>query len=1180
MFKPGIEALRRLHRAADKAVRRAVVWAPLAAAVLGGASFARAASRAYLNITVRVNGITSITDLSAVQAASSGTVSLSWTEPYHATGTPPFSYDVRVSTVGQIANDTVFSTSPLLSVFSPSAIPSPGAGGGAAAFTVAGLSGGVTYYFAIREKDSGALNGSWLRTLAPALNVNNYAVPFSTTPAPVGGIVTSLSTTTITATWGVAPSATDYVLVTSTRAALPPSPIWASSSTASSTATVSGLFPNTTYFMFVSACGVGCSPFASIGPVVTVAAPAVSLTTTSALATSVGLNWSPNGNSAGTRYLIEMSTDGVSFSTAPPSLTTTTVVAGLSPATTYYFAVVAQNFAGVLASTSNVVTAVTGVQQAPAAGFVTAVSTFSLDASWSVAVGATDYVLVVSTKSAVPPVLIAGSSTTLSSTATVAGLVPNTTYFAFVSACGAGCSPFLAMPSTVTLAASAVSLSTTAVSSTTVALTWSPDGNPAGTKYLVELSTDGVSFSTAAASVSTSAVVRGLTSANTYYFAVVAQNFAGVLAGPSDPVIVVTPSGAPLAPSTGSFVSVTASSITATWAVSLGATDYLLVASTSSALPPLTVSGSSTTLSSTATVSGLMPNASYYVFVAACGSGCSPFTALGSTYTLAASAVALSSTSLSSSTIGLVWSPNGNPAGTVFLVEQSTDGVNYATILTSTASAAQLGGLTGGGTYYFEVVSVNGAGVQSAPSNVLFIRTPILTPAAPTGVAAGAGLLSVSLTWNALPAGKQGVGLAEYRVLRSTNAGYGFAEVATASGTAVLDKILPAGVTQYYQIVARDLAGTDGPPSATVSATPFTMIPMEPIGLQVAPSSGTITISWTPTSRFFDGTPFVTTGAPNADELQGYSVFRATDVCAPSYVQVSSLSITTTSLTDYTGGLNYYYRLFSYNSAGVSTNTVTLSSLGEFQYFVDDCVTNMALDAGTAAQLAGAANGVGDVRIVGVSRPQDETNGTFKSVEWNASVFGGGAIKNFVLPKPGRVVLGFDTANGAPVPSAAAKGRASGLSAAAGPAVSVKDLGVFWNNGLQFVKMYGKIDPVGQTVSVESPNMGVYQIRAQARSAGAVFDVSNLSSRVITPNGDGLNDTLIFTYDPGPNNVTPEGRIFDLRGGFVSFMTPGLVPNTLTWNGFMNGVPVHSGVYVYRITGDGKIFTGTIVVAR
>ena len=815
-----LEALRRLHRAADKAVRRAVAWAPLAAALIGGAIPARAGSNASLYINVTIQGIGGITDLNAVPGASTGTISLSWTEPFHAAGVAPYSYDVRASSVTQIADDTAFSTAPLLSAVSPSVPPAPGAGGGAAGFVVTGLTGNVTYFFAIREKDSTTFHGSWIRTLAPPRNVNNFAI------------------------------------ATSSR---------------------------------------------------------------------------------------------------------------------------------------------------------------------------------------------------------------------------------------------------------------------------------------------------------------------------------------PVAPAGGSVLSATTDTITAAWTVSASATDYLLVASTSSANPPTLIASSSSTLSSTATVSGLGPNTSYFLFVTACGAGCSPYALIASTFTLANPAVGLSTTSFSSSTLSLAWNPNGDPLGTAFLVMQSTDGVTYANVQTSTVPAASVTGLTGGGTYYFEAIAVNGSGIQAAPSNVLVVVTPSgPVPSTPAGLAATAGLLSVSLTWNALPPALQGQGLAYYRLLRSTNAAFGYVQIATTTGVALRDQPLAAGVTEFYKIVARDIGGTDSSPSASVSAVPFTERPMEPLGVTASPSSTTVTIAWSPTTRFFDGTAFLSKGAPSADELKGYAVYRSTDLCSPNYVQLSTMPVSSTTLTDNNGGLNYFYRLFSFNSVGVSSNPVTISALGEFDYFMDDCASRLVLDSQTQTTLNASTNGIGDIRILRTRRPQDVGNGVYQSAEWEPSLDGVTAIKNYALPKPARIVLSFNEVNGAPVPSTAPTGGFAPLAAspAAGPAASVNDLGVWWFNGLQYVKMYGKIDPVGQTVSVDSPNMGIYQIRSQARSAGAVFDVSNLASRVITPNGDGLNDTMIMTYDPGPNNVVPAGKIFDLRGAYVADMTPGLVPNTLTWNGYMNGLPVRSGVYVYRITGDGKTFTGTIVVAR
>jgi hypothetical protein len=236
MDKKDRGALSRLHRTARKVVRSAAIWMPLMAAILGGAMPAKAASAAHLNINVVIQGITNITDLTAIPGTSTGTISLSWTEPFHSAGVAPFEYDVRVSSVGQIFNDTSFSTSSVLSVFSPSIAPVPGAGGGSVGFVVTGLTNNVTYYFAIREKDSTTFHGSWSRTLSPPVNVNNFAYPLSGAPgAPAAGALLSVIQSSLTANWSTSLGATSYVLVASTNSTLPPSPISASTTSIIST---------------------------------------------------------------------------------------------------------------------------------------------------------------------------------------------------------------------------------------------------------------------------------------------------------------------------------------------------------------------------------------------------------------------------------------------------------------------------------------------------------------------------------------------------------------------------------------------------------------------------------------------------------------------------------------------------------------------------------------------------------------------------------------------------------------------------------------------------------------------------------------------------------------------------------------------------------------------------------
>lgn len=623
-----------------------------------------------------------------------------------------------------------------------------------------------------------------------------------------------------------------------------------------------------------------------------------------------------------------------------------------------------------------------------------------------------------------------------------------------------------------------------------------------------------------------------------------------------------------LAPSGGSITSVNISSITGTWATSPGAVNYLLVGSTDQTFVP--VAASSLTVASTGTISGLNPNTTYYLGVAACP-GCSDLTPIGSTITLAAPAVALSSTGVSSSTINIAWGANGNPAGTRYVVRGSTDNVFFTSFATVTTSTAGFVNVFNDTTYYFFVIAYNAAGIPAAPSNLLVLHTPIgPVPYAPTGVTAAAVLLGVDLRWDAVvPGVGDGVGLLFYRVSRSTNAGFGFVSYATTTATSLLDRPLALGPTYYYKISVRDFGQTEGPFSATVGALPFTIAPMEPLAVRVTASPVDVTLSWSTTTRYGDGHLFLSTAAPLADELMGYSIWRSSDVCAPTYVNVSSLPITQTSTVSFTGGLNYFYRVHSYNSIGLSTTSVTLSTLGERSYFIDDCISRVVLDAASGETLNGSTNGLGDIRIDRRQIPTDIGEGVFQSVKFTPMLNGVTPLTNYPMPVPVRVVLGFKTAGGQPI-----------ATAQTAPGVTVKNLGMFWFNGAEFKKVYGTVDPVSQTVTVMSPNLGTYQIRALARVDGTVLDSSNISGRALTPNGDGLNDMIIFTYDPGPRNETVTGRIYDVMGSFVADMVPGRVPNTLTWDGRANGRVVGSGPYVYRIQGGGKSYSGTIVVAR
>ena len=98
--------------------------------------------------------------------------------------------------------------------------------------------------------------------------------------------------------------------------------------------------------------------------------------------------------------------------------------------------------------------------------------------------------------------------------------------------------------------------------------------------------------------------------------------------------------------------------------------------------------------------------------------------------------------------------------------------------------------------------------------------------------------------------------------------------------------------------------------------------------------------------------------------------------------------------------------------------------------------------------------------------------------------------------------------------------------------------------------------------------------------AGFTFDTgSGISNRYVTPNGDGKNDFVVFSYsNPRASSVT--GAVYDLKGAKVADLVSGPKADTLMWNGKSAGGMAAGGVYVYVIVAEDQAYTGTLVVVR
>jgi hypothetical protein len=183
----------------------------------------------------------------------------------------------------------------------------------------------------------------------------------------------------------------------------------------------------------------------------------------------------------------------------------------------------------------------------------------------------------------------------------------------------------------------------------------------------------------------------------------------------------------------------------------------------------------------------------------------------------------LTATLVAGPQVSLAWTDNSNNE-TGFLIQRSTDGVNFsdlATVGADTISYVDLA-VSGGNTYYYQVAAFN-VGGSSAYSNTASVTIPA-TPAAPSGLTATlqAGP-QVSLAWVDNSTDETG-----FVIERSTD-GVNFSVLAVVGADTIgyIDSAVSAGVTYTYRVAAFNAGG----PSAYSNTASVTVPPLTCGGL-------------------------------------------------------------------------------------------------------------------------------------------------------------------------------------------------------------------------------------------------------------------------------------------------------------------------------------------------------------
>ncbi len=420
------------------------------------------------------------------------------------------------------------------------------------------------------------------------------------------------------------------------------------------------------------------------------------------------------------------------------------------------------------------------------------------------------------------------------------GLIPNTLYYLRAKARNTYGTEtdYASIGSTRTRAAPPGAAAFSNVSAAGLRANWNANGNPVGTQYVAEISTDNfISLNLASTTVNsfaqfgTGGFGPALLANTTYFLKVKAISADNV----SSSFTALGSTSTLANPPTSASLATNVTSISLTWNTNANSTWTLYNAQISTDSFG-SVNASSVTFGSTATFAGLTSNATYYLKVQALNSGGTgtSFTSALTTATLVAAPVALAPSGVGSGQITANWGINGNSTHTVYTAQISTySGFSPSSPNAEVGQSSQtfnnnaiFAGLLSANTYYFRVKAQGFTGETAfvmLPSTITLPQPPGLASPTYTKVE----ISSVSVQWTANGNGPSTLYVAQVSTddFATINASSSTLSLSALFGATGEGPALIANTSYYFRVQANNGAlGSSVLPlgsTATLAAAPI-----------------------------------------------------------------------------------------------------------------------------------------------------------------------------------------------------------------------------------------------------------------------------------------------------------------------------------------------------------------------